>query len=158
MIQQYYHMLGKDARALHYLAYHEKDWSKEENNAPCVFSLPPNMVTKYSKHFSTPFENVYFAGTEHSNSCWSGYMEGAVYSGEHSANQILSEFHQVFEVDHPGTFIKQFPRSNDFPARDLGPSFFEKYIVPSPYFFIFVSLVILGFGIYKLVVLFLEEF
>jgi monoamine oxidase len=43
IIQQYYKLLGNDARALHFLDYYEKDWSKEEHSSPCVFSLSPNL-------------------------------------------------------------------------------------------------------------------
>eukprot|EP01091_Cochliopodium_minus_P012095 TRINITY_DN3588_c1_g1_i2.p1 TRINITY_DN3588_c1_g1~~TRINITY_DN3588_c1_g1_i2.p1 ORF type:complete len:407 (+),score=97.80 TRINITY_DN3588_c1_g1_i2:130-1350(+) len=139
VIQQFYQSFDKDARALNFLSYHEKDWSKEKNYAPCVFLLPPNLASKYCGHFHDTVGDIYFAGSEASSYHWAGYMEGAVFSGEKAAHQILNHSYKEFGVEDPGTFVKQYPRPTDFPALYKGPNFVGK-ILPSPLVFVLILL------------------
>ena len=62
----------------------------EEYIAGCPVATPsPGMWTTLGPWLRRPFHRVHWAGTETSTS-WSGYMEGAVCSGQRAAEEVLS--------------------------------------------------------------------
>lgn len=48
----------------------------------------PGTLTKYGAALTKPFGNIHFAGTE-SSPYWTGYLDGAIRSGERAASEIL---------------------------------------------------------------------
>ncbi len=68
----------------------EQEWSKEQysKGAPCPVT-GPGVLTRVGKALAEPVGNLHFVGTETSE-VWSGYMEGAVRSGERGAEEVVS--------------------------------------------------------------------
>ena len=65
-------------------------WDNEEfSRGGPVAIAPPNVLTRYGPALRAPFGGIHFAGTE-SASYWTGYMDGAIRSGERVAKEILS--------------------------------------------------------------------
>ena len=67
-------------------------WDNEEfsRGGPVAFA-PPGVLTQYGPALTLPFQGIHFAGTE-SASYWTGYMDGAIRSGERVAKEILNTF------------------------------------------------------------------
>jgi len=67
----------------------ELDWSREAytGGGPVCF-MPPGVLTGYGRALSEPVGPIHWAGTE-TSPIWSGYMEGAVRSGESAAAEVL---------------------------------------------------------------------
>ena len=79
---------GPEAReSIHYF---EIDWSHEEwsRGGPVTYA-PPGVLIDYGPWIREPVGPIHWAGTETSD-YWTGYMEGAVRSGERAAAEILS--------------------------------------------------------------------
>lgn len=72
------------------LAYLEMNWQAEEYSAggPVGFS-PPGVITGYTTALRAPINRLHWAGTETSE-IWSGYMDGAVRSGQRAAQEVLA--------------------------------------------------------------------
>ncbi|CAH1781670.1 unnamed protein product, partial [Owenia fusiformis] len=86
---KHYAKLFRCDKFLEPIYYVEKNWMEEEFSGGCyVSSMPPGVLTKYGKYLREPVGKVYFAGTE-TATYHSGYMEGAVQSGERAAREIL---------------------------------------------------------------------
>ena len=66
----------------------EQDWSREPytGGAPVSF-MPPGVATGYGHALREPIGPIHWAGTETSD-VWSGYMDGAVRSGERAAAEV----------------------------------------------------------------------
>lgn len=65
-------------------------WDNEEfSRGGPVAIAPPNVLTRYGPALRAPFDSIHFAGTE-SATYWTGYMDGAIRSGERVAKEILS--------------------------------------------------------------------
>ena len=47
-------------------------------------------MTEYGHALRTPCERIHWAGTE-TATVWTGYMDGAVQSGERAAREVLAE-------------------------------------------------------------------
>lgn len=78
-------------QALRPLAYAELDWSADI----CARSgyggyATPGALTDHGPHKSERFGRIHWAGSETATN-WIGYMEGAVESGEISADEVLTE-------------------------------------------------------------------
>jgi monoamine oxidase len=74
------------ARPVH---YREQDWSLEPWTRGCpVTVLGPGVLGLFGPALATPVGRVHWAGTETSTE-WTGYMEGAVASGERAAREVL---------------------------------------------------------------------
>lgn len=57
-------------------------WDNEEfSRGGPVVSAAPGVLTQYRPALTQRFEGVHFAGTE-TASHWTGYMDGAIRSGE----------------------------------------------------------------------------
>lgn len=70
--------------------YAELDWAAEEWTRGCYGAhLAPGVWTSFGDLLREPWGRVHWAGTE-TAAVWSGYMDGAVRSGEHAATEILA--------------------------------------------------------------------
>ena len=76
--------------AAHPLDYVERDWSAEEWTRGCYGAfLPPNTWTAYGHALRAPIGPLHWAGAEVATR-WTGYMDGAIRSGEHAAADVLA--------------------------------------------------------------------
>jgi monoamine oxidase len=81
-------MLGP--RAGEPVAYHELAWADEEWTRGCYGgALPPGVWTEYGRVLRTPVGCIRWTGSE-TSPMFSGYMEGAVRSGERVAADLLA--------------------------------------------------------------------
>ncbi len=76
-------------RALEPIFYFDQDWNAEiwSRGGP-VASAPTGTLSDFGRAIRTPIGVVHWAGTE-TATYWTGYMEGAVRSGERAAGEIL---------------------------------------------------------------------
>ncbi|KAF7514474.1 hypothetical protein G7054_g15285 [Neopestalotiopsis clavispora] len=65
-------------------------WDMEEfsRGGPVAYG-PPGVLTQYGDFLRTPYGHIHFAGTE-TAPYWTGYMDGAIRSGERAAAEILA--------------------------------------------------------------------
>jgi monoamine oxidase len=78
---------GPEALAIS--GFTEKDWSTEEWTRGCpTASTPPGVMSVHGPALRKPCGRIHWAGTETARQ-WTGYMEGAVESGERVAAEIL---------------------------------------------------------------------
>ena len=71
------------------MTYLEKDWSAEEFTRGCYGAhFGPGTWTSYGPALREPVGRIHWAGAEYAVE-WSGYMEGAVRSGRHTAAEVL---------------------------------------------------------------------
>jgi monoamine oxidase len=72
------------------LDYIEQSWAAEEYSRGCYGSfMPPGVWTGYGPALRAPVGRIFWAGTETATE-WSGYMDGALQSGERAANEALA--------------------------------------------------------------------
>lgn len=65
----------------------ERDWSAEEFTRGCYGAhFPTGVWTGYGHALRTPVDRVHWAGAD-TAPVWNGYLEGAVRSGEHAADE-----------------------------------------------------------------------
>jgi monoamine oxidase len=70
--------------------YLERDWQQEKWSGGCYGTLfGPNVWTRYGRALREPVGPIHWAGTE-TASQWTGYMDGAVRSGEQAAADVLA--------------------------------------------------------------------
>ena len=68
----------------------ELDWQAEQWSGGCYGTLfGPNVWTRYGHALREPVGPIHWAGTE-TASVWSGYMDGAVSSGQRAAAEVLA--------------------------------------------------------------------
>lgn len=71
------------------LDYVDHDWTDEEWSGGCYGAFaPPGVFAPYGEELRTPIGPLHWAGTETSPR-WTGYIEGAIRSGERAAGEIL---------------------------------------------------------------------
>ncbi len=77
-------------QALRPIEYTEQDWSKERwtRGAPTAIHGADGSFRRFGPAIRRPFGRVHWAGTE-TSTYWSGYMDGAVRSGERAALEVL---------------------------------------------------------------------
>ncbi len=77
-------------RALHPVEYTEHDWTKDQwtRGGPTAVHRPDGSMFRYGSAIRQPFGRVHWAGTE-TSTYWSGYMDGAVRSGERAAVEVV---------------------------------------------------------------------
>ena len=86
-------LYGEEAREP--FKFVEHTMMDEEYVGGCPVATPsPGMWTTLGSWLRKPFQRVHWAGTETSTS-WSGYMEGAVCSGQRAAEEVLGLEHQA---------------------------------------------------------------
>ena len=77
-------------RAAQPLRYIERDWSAEEWTRGCYGGhMPPGAWTQLGPALARPVGPLHWAGSE-TGRRWSGYMDGAVESGERAAAEALA--------------------------------------------------------------------
>ena len=88
--------------ALGPLAYAETDWGAEIYSRGGYAGVPvPGMLLDHGPALTEPVGCIYWAGAETASE-WSGYMEGAVQSGERAAREVLSTLGRRPETSVPG--------------------------------------------------------
>jgi monoamine oxidase len=76
-------------RALSPGSYVDRLWSEERWSRGCYGAFcPPGLWTRHGQAMRTPVGPLHFAGTE-TATIWSGYIDGALQSGERAAEEIL---------------------------------------------------------------------
>jgi monoamine oxidase len=71
-------------------AYVERLWAEEEWSRGCYgCHMPPGAWTSYGPALRKPIGRLHWAGAEYAT-VWSGYMDGAVRSGERAAREALA--------------------------------------------------------------------
>jgi monoamine oxidase len=88
VLQGFADMFGE--RALHPTDFVEHDWTKERwtRGGPTAIHGPGTLVP-YGPSIRRPLGRVHWAGTE-TATYWSGYMDGAVSSGQRAAAEVLA--------------------------------------------------------------------
>jgi monoamine oxidase len=77
-------------RAASPAAFYEQDWTAEEWSRGCYGGyLPPGAWTAFGRALRPAIGPLHWAGAEYAER-WSGYMDGAVRSGEAAAAAVLS--------------------------------------------------------------------
>jgi monoamine oxidase len=70
--------------------YIERDWMAEEFTRGCYGAhFAPGVWTSYGEAWRAPIGRIHWAGTEYAPQ-WNGYMEGAVRSGEATADTVAA--------------------------------------------------------------------
>jgi monoamine oxidase len=73
-------------------AYHEQLWAQEEYTRGCYgCGMPPGAWSQFGSALRAPVGPLHWAGAEYAER-WSGYMDGAVRSGEQAAAAVLAAF------------------------------------------------------------------
>ena len=71
------------------IAYLEQDWTAEEFSRGCYGAhFAPGVWTAFGEALRPPVGRIHWAGAEYAVQ-WNGYMEGAVRSGEVTADEVL---------------------------------------------------------------------
>ena len=90
VLDHFARMFGEEARTPK--AYVDKDWPAEEFSRGCYEGfMPPGVMTAYGEALREPVERIHWAGTETALE-HTGYMDGAIESGERAAKEILDRF------------------------------------------------------------------
>ena len=86
LVARFAAIVGEEA--LHPVEYVEHDWTHKRwtQGSPIALQVP-GAITAYGSTIRTPFRRVHWAGTE-TSTYWSGYMDGAVRSGERAAVEV----------------------------------------------------------------------
>jgi monoamine oxidase len=78
-------------QAMHPIGYFEKDWAKDAyTRGSPVTIAQPGALYGYGPSLRAPVGCIHWAGTE-TSTYWTGYMDGAVRSGERAAAEVLDE-------------------------------------------------------------------
>ncbi len=79
-------------RALHPVEYTEHDWTEERwtGGGPTSIHHADGAFSRFGPAIRRPFGRVHWAGTE-TSTYWSGYMDGAVRSGERAALEVTDQ-------------------------------------------------------------------
>lgn len=77
-------------RAAEPVGFVEKDWSADPWTRGCPTGImPPGVLSTFGPALRSPAGEIHWAGTE-TATVWTGYMEGAVRSGERAADEVLA--------------------------------------------------------------------
>ena len=88
-LQSYVRFFGP--RAAKPRLYIDQVWDRETYTGGCpVGIMPPGVMTEYGRALRTPCGRIHWAGTE-TATVWTGYMDGAVQSGQRAAGEVLAE-------------------------------------------------------------------
>lgn len=88
VLQGFAEMFGPEA--LNAIDFIEQDWNHEPwTTGGPVAIYPPGVMSKVGSSIRAPFGRVHWAGTE-TSTYWTGYMDGAVRSGQRAAAEILA--------------------------------------------------------------------
>ena len=80
----------QDDRFLHPVEYFDMDWTREEwsRGGPTTI-FGPGVLSQFGTALRAPVGRIHWAGTETSD-YWTGYMDGAVRSGERATAEVLA--------------------------------------------------------------------
>ena len=89
--------------------YIDQDWPADPWSRGCYGpSMGPGVLTTLGPALRTSFGRVHWAGTE-TSPIWTGYIEGAIRSGERAASDVLARFRtqsqSTIEFSHPRNFL-----------------------------------------------------
>jgi len=88
VIENFVGCFGEKAREVR--EWYVADWGQEEWTRGCPTAIaPPGLLTAYGPALATPVGRIHWAGTETAG-YWTGYMDGAVRSGERAAQEVLA--------------------------------------------------------------------
>lgn len=113
----------------------EQDWSAERFSGGCYTDImPTNLLSSLREELRTPCGNngqLIFAGTELATR-FSGYMDGAVQSGEKAAFDVITKYLRKNDPNFSLTWVDEEPvddreecRSSNINQLMYGPSKFE---------------------------------
>ena len=90
MLQGFADMFGE--QALHPIDFVEHDWTKEQwtRGGPDRDPRRRARWSTYGPSVRRPLGRVHWAGTE-TSTYWTGYMDGAVSSGQRAAAEVLAK-------------------------------------------------------------------
>lgn len=101
VIDNFVRCFGEKAREVR--EWMVQDWGREEWTRGCPTAIaPPGLLTAYGPALAAPVDRIHWAGTETAG-YWTGYMDGAVRSGERVAAEVLS-------ADKPATKVIRSPQ------------------------------------------------
>ncbi len=81
-------LYGPEARTP--IEYAEMDWGEERHSGGCpIANFAPGTLSVYGHALRAPAGRIHWAGTESARLC-TGYMEGAVESGDRAAAEVLA--------------------------------------------------------------------
>jgi monoamine oxidase len=87
-LQSYVRYFG--AQAGHPRTYFDHVWDREIYTGGCPVGVtPPGVLTEYGPALRDPVGRIHWAGTE-TATVWTGYMDGAVQSGQRAASEVLA--------------------------------------------------------------------
>lgn len=70
--------------------YEDQDWPSDPWSRGCYGAFMfPGVLTTVGKSIREPFGRIHWAGTE-TSTIWTGYIDGAIRSGERAAQEVLS--------------------------------------------------------------------
>jgi monoamine oxidase len=80
----------------------DKLWSEEPYIGGCYTTYyPPGVLSRYGPAIREPIgSRIYLAGTETALQ-WTGYMNGAVESGERAAREVCNLLHWLYRFNEP---------------------------------------------------------
>jgi monoamine oxidase len=77
--------------AAHPIDYEDQNWPAEEWSRGCFgASMGPGVMTTVGHTIREPHGRIHWAGTE-TSAIWTGYVEGAIRSGERAATEVLDK-------------------------------------------------------------------
>jgi monoamine oxidase len=89
VVGQYAQFFGSEAGSP--IAYFDTSWAAEQWTRGCPLGfMGPGTLTAYGPWIREPIDRIHWAGTE-TSTYWTGYMDGAVSSGERAAAEVLAE-------------------------------------------------------------------
>jgi monoamine oxidase len=78
------------SQALRPRTYFDQVWDREIFTGGCpVGVMPPGVMTEYGRALRAPVDRIHWAGTE-TATVWTGYMDGAIQSGQRAASEVLA--------------------------------------------------------------------
>jgi monoamine oxidase len=87
-LQSYVRYFGRQAG--HPRRYFDHVWDREIYTGGCPVGItPPGVLTEYGPALREPVGRIHWAGTE-TATVWTGYMDGAVQSGQRAASEVLA--------------------------------------------------------------------
>ncbi|MEK6805116.1 MAG: FAD-dependent oxidoreductase [Pseudomonadota bacterium] len=90
VVENFVSCFGGKAREVR--EWYVADWGQEEWTRGCPTAIaPPGLLTAYGPALTAPVGRIHWAGTE-SAGYWTGYMDGAVRSGERAAQEVSALF------------------------------------------------------------------
>jgi monoamine oxidase len=92
MVERLVDWFGPDAA--HPIDYEDQNWPAEEWSRGCFgASMGPGVMTTVGHTIREPHGRIHWAGTE-TSAIWTGYVEGAIRSGERAAGEVLANYKQ----------------------------------------------------------------